>query len=285
MTALSAALATTLLATLARAETPDCSALAPGERERAVSLMDDTYIHDCCDLPLSSCLEQQPACLLAERLADNICRRVGQGQEDELIQRAMKQRSWSMVPSGDPLLFDLEAAPSVGDPESPVQLVVFAAPRGFHCARVVPGIHEAVTAGPLQGKVQLHAKLFPLRSNEHGKEAGLAFLAAHQLGAFWEFALHGYAHFDGFSLEAQLGWAEAVGLDIAELERRIAAPALLDLLAAHKREGVDNGIESTPAFFIDGHPYRGELEVDELIDVLEEAWERSMGFTHSENPS
>ena len=74
-------------------------------------------------------------------------------------------------------------------------------------------------------------------------------------------------------------------MDIAELERRIAAPALLDLLAAHKREGVDNGIESTPAFFIDGHPYRGELEVDELIDVLEEAWERSMGFTHSENPS
>ncbi len=280
MTTLTTSLLALALTTQLRAETPACQDLEPEEQVRVSALMDATFIHDCCDQALSACLEQQPRCLLAERLAENICRRVVEGQEDDTIRRALKGRAWTMLPYGDPVDLDLSDAPTAGEPGAPVKVVVFSAPRGYHCARVVPGVHEAVTSGSLQGKVELSYRLFPLRSNEHYKEAGLAFLAAQRLGAFWDFALHSYANFDAFSLDTQLLWAAQLGLDRAVLERLMGEPDLLDQLKASKRQGVENGVSSTPTFFIDGHLYRGELEVDEIVDTLEEAWERSQGLSH-----
>jgi protein-disulfide isomerase len=282
MPALPTALAALLISPQALATTPACDALTPTERERAGELMADLYIHDCCDEALASCLEQQPRCRLSDRLAENLCGRVAAGQDDDTIQRAFQQRAWTMQPYGEPASFALEEAPRAGEPQAPIQLVVFSAPRGWHCARMVPGIHQAVTEGSLVGKVELHMRPFPLRSNEHGKEAGLAFLAAHQLGSFWDLALHSYANFDAFSLEAQQHWFEQLGLDGAEMERLMADPALLDQLKASKREGVELGVSSTPTFFIDGQLYRGEIELPELIDTLEEAWERQQGLTYVE---
>lgn len=262
----------------AQAPPSSCDALGAAERARADALMAELYLHDCCDQTLATCLAAEPRCRLADRMATNLCGRVAAGQDDDTIRLAWKQRAWSMIPVGEPAAHDLSNAPRAGDPAAPVQLVVYSAPRGWHCARMVPGVYEAVTEGPLAGKVQLALRPFPLRANEHGKEAGLAFLAAHQLGAFWPLALHSYANFDAFSLEAQQRWFVQLGLDPAEMERLMADPALLEQLQASKREGVELGVDSTPTFFIDGWLYRGEVELPELIDTLEEAWERKMGL-------
>ncbi len=264
----------------AMAAQPACDALAAADAQRAVALQDRVYIHDCCDLRLSECLQQQPRCLLAGRMAENICRRVAAGQDDEAIEQALNLRARTMIRFGPPAQLDLAGLELAGDPEAPITLVEFAAPRGPHCARVAPLVYQAVTEGPLAGKVKLFMKVFPLRSNPHSKEGGLAFLAAHEQGAFWDFALHAYTNFEDFSLENQLAWAEALGLDRALFEERLADPALKQVLVASKRQGLENGVSATPAFFIDGHAYRGELENEELVDTLEEAWERSQGLVH-----
>jgi protein-disulfide isomerase len=261
---------------------PACASLTESERARADALLAGLYIHDCCDQPLAACLEQQPRCRLADRMADNLCGRVAAGQEDADIRLAFQQRARTALPVGEPAQHGLEGAPVAGDPDAPIQLVAYSAPRGWHCARMVPGVHQAVTEGSLQGKVRFYFRPFPLRSNEHGKEAGLAFLAAHELGAFWELALHSYANFDDFSLEGQQRWFAQLGLDSAEMERIIADPATLEALKASKREGVELGVSATPTFFIDGHLYRGEMEVAELIDTLEELWERQAGLITAE---
>lgn len=284
MTALSTPLLTLLLAP-AQAETPACAALPDPQRQRAAALMEELHIHDCCDQPLARCLEQQPRCTLAERMSDNLCRRVAQGQEDSTIQRAFQLRAWTMQPYGEAAEFELDNAPTVGIPEAPVHVVVYSAPRGYHCARVVPGVHDAIAGGALQGKARMHSRLYPLRSNEHGKEAGLAFLAAHHLGGFWDFLLHSYTHFDDFELSYQAGWAESLGMDRVEFERLMADPAILDELKASKREGARLGVSSTPTFFIDGQLYRGEMEVDEIVDTIEEAWEHSQGMLHAQDES
>jgi len=134
-----------------------------------------------------------------------------------------------------------------------------------------------VRDGPLTGKVKLHLVVFPLRSNPHSKEAGLAFLAARELGAQWAFVRLSYAHFDRFDLDTQAAWAETVGLDAAEFTAALADPALAEALVAGKRAGLDAGVEGTPTFFIDGRRYVGEMEVEELVDVLEEVHERGEG--------
>lgn len=259
-----------------------CGDLLPAERARAEAVMASVHPHDCCDGTLAECLQQAPRCRLADRLAADVCRRVAGGQPDGAILQALRQRAWTMIPYGGPAVFDLANAPVAGDPEAPVQLVVYASPLGTHCQRMVPPVYAAVTSGPLQGKVRLLVRPFPLRSTPHDTEAGLALLAAHAEGRFWDLALRTYAGVAAFDPVLQRGWAGELGLDLATFDARVADPALLDALKASKREGVELGVTATPTFYIDGRPYRGELEVDALVDVLEEVWERTTGRIYVE---
>jgi len=149
-------------------------------------------------------------------------------------------------------------------------VVVYASARGPQCSKVVPGLHEAVVRGRLAGRVRLFLKPFPIRRNPHYEVAGLGFMAAAALGRLWDHARHAYEHFDAFSPEQQRPWAEALGLDGARFEALTGDEALLRRLSAGKREGLDNGVSATPALFVDGHRYLGELEVAEIVEVPEE---------------
>ncbi|MBW2456169.1 MAG: thioredoxin domain-containing protein [Deltaproteobacteria bacterium] len=264
---------------LARTE---CHGLQGALRDRAVALLDSSYIHDCCDEPLTRCLGQTPRCLLATRLANNICRRLSAGQDDDRIKLALSLRARMMQSDlGQPAAtIDLTAVSMVGERDAPVTVVEYAGPRGEHCARLTPLVHRAVVAGPLAGKVKLYLKPFALRSNPHSKEAGVAFLAAQQLNGLWPFVLHAYEHFESFTVDGQAEWAAASGLDRARFEELASDPAVVQRLIEVKKEGLENGVKSTPSFFINGRRYEGELAIEELVDVLEETYDRSRGLTH-----
>jgi len=259
-----------------------CDSLEEPLRERADGLLSSLFAHDCCDDTLAACLGREKRCLVAVRLAENVCRRVNEGQDEGRIRLAMSLRARMMYAwyLEEPALIDLEGVPPAGDPGSPVEVVEYADPRGTHCARLTPPMHEAVTTGPLEGKARLYLKVFPLRGNPGSKEAGVAFLAAQELGKLWELALFSYAHFDEFSPDVLPEWAVAAGLDRERFEEISADEATAERLVASKMEGLDNGVESTPSFFIDGRLYTGEMEADEMIDTLAEAFDRSQGMVY-----
>jgi len=261
---------------------PACDALDPTDQARATALFDQLYIHDCCDQVLSVCLQADPVCALADRIAANVCGRVAEEQPDEAILHAMALRSRTMLPGFSAGDFDLDGLPSAGDPAAPVTLVEFADARGHHCARMTPPIHRAVTAGPLAGKVRLVLIPFPLRSNPHAREAALAGAAAHQQGRFWDFLLLAYDRFDAFTPEAQLTWAASLGLDADAMAAAKADPALVEQLSAGKLAGLNAGVSGTPPFFIHGRRYDGEMEPGELIDLLEEVHDRVTGREYRE---
>ncbi|MFH1468032.1 MAG: thioredoxin domain-containing protein [Pseudomonadota bacterium] len=267
-----------LLVIAAHAAPPACEALEGAERERAEALLARTWPHACCDDTLSACLAATPRCRLVDRLATDLCQRVAKSQPDETIALALRQRAWSRIAFGPPARIALATAPTAGDPAAPVVLVVYASPLGPNCARMLPPLYAAITAGALAGKVQLFLKPFPLRSTPHDTEAGLVLMAAHEHGAFWDLALWTWAHAGDFRLEALQEEAEAAGI-----AARTEDPALLDVLRASKREGVELGVTSTPTFYLDGRLYRGELEVEELVDTLEEAWEAATGLIYTED--
>jgi len=258
-----------------RAEVPSCQALRGEQRALADRILATQHAYDCCDDTLAVCLDRAPSCPAVRKLAANLCRRVAAGQEEERLVRWLVRRGYTMLALDRPVELDLDGAEVAGDPAAPVTVVVYASARGPSCARVVPGLHEAVVRGRLAGKARLYLRPFPIRRNPHYKEAGLGFVAAAELGRFWEFVRHAYTHFDDFTPEGQVSWARAVGLDAGRFEALTKDRALLRRLSAGKREGLENGVASTPALFIDGHRYLGELEVEEIVDVLEEAHELS----------
>ena len=138
---------------------------------------------------------------------------------------------------------------------------------------MVSALHEAVTQGPLTGKVRLYFRPFPLKSHPGSLEGGLAMMSAAKLGHFWPFTLRMYKSFDSFCPKLLPEWAEAVGMDRKAFETEYAKPKNREALIASKQEGLRNKVTATPAIFIDGRPYLYDLTTEAVIDVLQEAYE------------
>lgn len=262
-----------LIAGGTEADTPTCKKLSGNDKALAKTILESQHVYDCCDDTIANCLKKKPTCALAYRLSENVCRRILEKQNKATIIRGLSRRARSMM-SGNRAKIDLKGVPTAGDPNAPVRLVEYACPRCPYCSKITPKLYDAIVKGPLKGKVRLSFKTFPIRSHEFTKEAGLGFVAANTLGRFWEFLLYNYKHFDTFCVKKQSDWAEAVGLDRAAFERTVSQPTTYKLLVDSKKEGIINKVDATPTFFINGRKYVGDLNHRELVDVLEEEYEK-----------
>lgn len=259
------------------AQTPTCDKLEGKQKELAQKLLSSLHPYDCCDGTIIECLKEKQVCALAWRLAESICRRAAAKEDKDKITRALSRRARSMM-EGKKSKIDLEKYPSLGS--GPVVLVEYACARCPFCAKLTPKLHQAVAAGPLKDKVKLHFKIFPIRNHEFSKETALAFMAAAEMGKFWEFVLHSYVHFDDFCIKKQPDWAEAAGMDKQAFEKLVDDAAIRDRVVASKKEGIVNKVEATPTFFINGRKYFGDMNIEEMIDVLEEEYDRIKGIEY-----
>ncbi len=263
------------------AQTATCDKLEGEPKALAQKLLASQYMYDCCDQSIAECLKAKPTCRLAVRLANNICRRVADKQDEATIVRGLAKRARSMS-RGKKYKIDLkpEVAAGVGSDAAKVVLVEYACARCPFCSRLTPLIYKEVVEGRLKDKVRFHFKIFPIRSHEFSKETGLGFMAAITMGRFWPFALHSYVHFDQFCIKQQAAWAKAAGLDLEGFERLIKEPSTRKLLVESKKEGLRNKVDATPAFYINGRKYVGDMDIEELVDISLEEAERVEGLVH-----
>ncbi len=254
---------------------PCCQALDAAELERARAIMERQFLYDCCDDTVAICLgEEAESCPLAARLAGEICRRVGAGETDTAIEQALRLRARSMMADGPRATIELEGVPVMGHAQAPVEFVEYACVRCPFCAELTPLLMAEVEQGALAGKVRFYFKLFPIKGHEGSTESGLAAVAAHAQGRFWDFLELSYERFGGFSSGELESWAAQLGLDREAYAAAVADPASRKALADSKREGMGNGVKATPTFFINGRLYHGQLELGQLLDVLGEEYER-----------
>jgi protein-disulfide isomerase len=256
---------------------PACDALQDAERRTAERILTTEYLYDCCDDTIAACLAAEPTCALAFRLAENVCRRVAEGQDEERIRRALSRRARSMMGGGALATFDLQHAPTVGQDRVPVTVVVYACARCPYCSKLVPALYSAVVSGKLRGDARLVFRYFPIRGHEGSTEAGLAFVAAAEEGGFWSFMLHAYRHFETYAPGIEKEWAEAIGLDPEVFAARLADPAIREGLVESKKEGLRNGVEETPTLFLNGRRWVGDLTVAEIVDAIQEEVQRVRG--------
>ena len=268
-----------LVPVAAYAQTPTCDKLEGKQKELAQELLVSQHPYDCCDSTLIECLKEKPVCALVWRLAENICRRVADKEDKDKITRGLSRRARSMM-EGKQAKIDLTGVPAIGEQEAPVILVEYACARCPFCAKITPSLHESVTAGVLKGKVKMYFKIFPIRGHPYSKETALGFIVAAEMGRFWEFLLHSYEHFDRFCIKKHLDWAEAAGMEKKAFEKLVADPRVRDRVVASKKEGIVNKVEATPTFFINGRKYFGDMNIDEMIDVLEEEYDRIKGIEY-----
>ena len=266
----------------ASATASPCDRLSGDRRGLAEKLLRGTYPYDCCDETLDRCLKQRSVCKLAKRLRDDICRRVLRGDDEKKVKVALGHRTRSMTPTLKKAGIDLAGAAPAGDPKGKVVVVAYACARCPFCSKVVPELHRLVTAGGLKGKAVLYFKPFPISGHAGSAEGGLAFVAAQRLGRFWPYALKLYAEYDRFAVAKLPEWAAAVGIDRAAFGKELSSAEGRKRLVESKKEGLRNGVDSTPALFINGRRYHGDLDGETLLDVLDEEADRVEKRTHCE---
>jgi protein-disulfide isomerase len=149
--------------------------------------------------------------------------------------------------------------PQLGPDDALVTIIEFADYQCPYCADSVKPLADAMAA--YEGDVRLIFKHYPLPGHTRAAPAAYASWAAHQQGQFWEF--HDRLFEEKASIEKIPEWVKEFGLDPnkfgADMESDGAKQAVdQDMLAGGKV-----GVTGTPAFYVNGHLYRGKRsEVD-----------------------
>jgi protein-disulfide isomerase len=260
-----------------------CADLTKDQLALAGSLKTKAFCYDCCDETVAKCLKKKKPCRLAVRLSNEICLRVKKGQDEEKILGALDKRAKSMMPGAKIYTIDTSALDTwAGESSSKVVLQAYLCTRCPYCSKLAPKLHKAVTNGRLKGKVRIHARMFPIKSHKDSVTGGLAVVAAAKQGKFWPYLLKVYQSFDDFAPDKLAAWAKKIGLDEAKFKAAMKAEETRKLLEASKKEGLKNGVEGTPSFFINGKRYVADQGTEFFFDALEEEHDRMTGSLYVE---
>jgi protein-disulfide isomerase len=270
-----------------RAAGGSCSALTDEQASLAKEIAAGTWCYDCCDETVDKCLKKKKVCRLAVRLSNEICSRVKRGQDKEKIKDALARRAKSMMPSAKKYAIDTSSLDTwVGEKDAKVQLVSYLCARCPFCAKIIPKLHKEVTTGRLKGKVRIHVRIFPIKSHKWGVEGGLSMAAAAKLGKFWPYLLKLYGSFDDFSVDKLVPWAKETGMDGAAFKSIMEKQETKLLVVESKKEGLKNGVEGTPTFYINNRKYYGDHTMEYFVDAIEEEYDNVTGkiYTEDEKP-
>jgi protein-disulfide isomerase len=158
-----------------------------------------------------------------------------------------------------------------GPDDAPVTLVEYGDYECPHCGRAHPVV-KAVQR-ELEGQLRFVFRNFPLaEAHPHALLAAYSAEAAGAQGRFWEMHDVIFEHQDALEPEDIIGYASALGLDIARFESELEAGTYVKKVRDDFRSGVKSGVNGTPTFFVNGERYDGSwANVEAFIKALRNA--------------
>jgi protein-disulfide isomerase len=177
--------------------------------------------------------------------------------------------------------------PVKGPNDALVTIIEFADFQCPYCVDSVAPLAEAMAK--YEGDVRLIFKHYPLPGHQNAAPAAYASWAALQQDDFWEF--HDRLFEAKGSIEKIPEWVKERGLDASKFGRDMESPEArhsvdLDMLA-----GAKIGVTGTPAFFVNGHLYKGkrtavdwqkiiEAELEYAEDIVDDGVARADLYEH-----
>lgn len=167
---------------------------------------------------------------------------------------------------------------AMGDPDAPITIVEYSDFQCPFCRR----FHEDTLPQILEnhvrtGEVYFEYRNFPFLGQE-SIEAANASLCAAQQGAFWTYADYLFANQTGENVgaftEARLqAIAQEIGLSMDQFEQCSSRNELQSQVQAQYAQGLDQGVNSTPTFFVDGQMIRGAVPYSDFQSVIQQQLE------------
>ncbi|MFP4600792.1 MAG: DsbA family protein, partial [Persicimonas sp.] len=243
------------------------AALKPEERVKFVDIA-KAEVCPCEDAAesLHQCLQdEQTSCSLAQRVAGLIGMSIQQGfSEADILDRVASE----VEAASKQHEFTLEDVPQKGPEDAEVNVVEFADFECPHC-RMASGMLERVKE-KYGDDITVYFKQFPLQAGSTAEMGARATLAAHQQDKFWEMHDLIFENQRALSADKFTRFARRLGLNVSKFQEAMNSQEVAAMVQRDKTEGQKAGITGTPAIFINGRRYMGDLSepaVSQAIDA------------------
>jgi len=171
-------------------------------------------------------------------------------------------------------LVPLDDDPVLGSAEAPVTIIEYSEYLCPYCRvfalETLPLIEENYVD---TGKVRFIFRDFPVHGEPAVAIAMVAECAADQ-GKFWEMQLFLWERYDEWSQSQELlatfqGYAEELDMDTEEFTSCLQEGTVVERIIEDYNVGVQDGIEATPSFLVNGTLIRGAMPFDEFQRIIE----------------
>ena len=157
-----------------------------------------------------------------------------------------------------------------GPADGPVTILEYGDYECPYCRGAFRDVHRLADQHPTL--IRFVFRNFPITQlHPHAGEAAEAAEAAAAQGKFWEMyelLLQPYAHLDTDSL---VMYAEVVGLQIAQFRQELTEHAHAARIERDIAEGLRNGVNATPKFYVDGQRIDGKVPLENLAEAVQRA--------------
>jgi protein-disulfide isomerase len=157
-----------------------------------------------------------------------------------------------------------------GPAEAPVTVLEYGDYECPYCRGAFRDVHLLIDQHP--DLITFVFRNFPISQlHPHAEQAAEAAEAAAAQGKFWpmyELLLQPYSHLDENEL---VTYAEAIGLQIARFRQDLTNRVYAARIEADVQEGLRNGVNATPKFFVNGQRVDGKVPLEGLTDMVNQA--------------
>jgi protein-disulfide isomerase len=157
-----------------------------------------------------------------------------------------------------------------GPVDAPVTILEYGDFECPYCRGAFRDVRLLVDQHPAE--IRFVFRNFPIPElHPHAEQAAEAAEAAAAQGRYWEMhdlLLQPYSHLDVDSL---VTYAEVIGLDIPRFRRALTDRAFSARITGDIEEGVRNGVNATPKFYVDGQRVDGKVPLENLVTMVDSA--------------
>ena len=157
-----------------------------------------------------------------------------------------------------------------GPADAPVTVLEYGDYECPYCRGAARDVHQML--GRYPDVVRFVFRNFPIpQLHPHAEQAAEAAEAAGAQGRFWEMYELLLQPASQLDLDSLLGYAERLGLDIGRFRTEVTGNAHAARIERDVREGIRNGVNATPKFYVDGERLDGKLPLEGLEDAVRAA--------------
>jgi protein-disulfide isomerase len=246
----------------------DLSGLTPVQKKAVLKVLREEDCSCQCGMKTAECIMKDSNCSYSRALAKIAIQGVKDGKNLMEISKLMDQSPKAHRPKllEAPITIAVEGAPVKGPADARITLVEFSDFECPFCSAAEKQVEVVMAAYPKD--VKLIYKQFPLSMHPHAEMAAEASLAAREQGKFWEMYDVLFKNFRTLSRTSIFAMAKGIGLDMDKFKADLDSGKFKAVVDKDLADGEAAGVYGTPAFYINGKQYNGEVTLAALKPIL-----------------